>query len=89
MYQQVKWSQVVFIQNKRTNKLYSNCHTSPLFQFGQISPLHVYVCVWGVLFSDFYTNHKDIGLVGVIVSKHVVCELLIAVKKELQAKTDL
>ena len=32
--------------------------------------------------------YKYIGLMGIIISKHVVYELLIAVKKGLQAKTD-
>ena len=41
------------------------------------------------MFSHWYTNYKGIGLMGIIISKHIVYELLIAVKKGLQAKTDL
>ena len=37
----------------------------------------------GVMFNHLYTNYKDIGLMGIIISKHVVSELLIAVKKGL------
>ena len=40
----------------------------------------------GVMFSHWMTNYKDIDLMGIIISKHVVCELLSAVKKGLQAK---
>ena len=32
------------------------------------------------------TNYKDIGLMGIIISKHVVYELLIAVKKRSKQK---
>ena len=35
------------------------------------------------MFSHWYTNYKDIGLMGIIIPKHAVYELLIAVKKEL------
>ena len=39
------------------------------------------------MFSLFKTRNRDIGLMGII-SKHVVYELLIAVKNGLQAKSD-
>ena len=38
------------------------------------------------MFSHWQTNYKDISLMGIIISKHVVYELLTAVKKGLQAK---
>ena len=40
------------------------------------------------MFSHWYTNFKDICLMDIIISKHAVYELLIAVKKGLQATTD-
>ena len=42
----------------------------------------------GVMFSHWYTNYKDIGLMGIIISKHVIYEWLTAIKKGHQAKRD-
>ena len=46
--------------------------------------------LWGIVQVGFCpgSNYTNIGLMGIIISKHVVFELLGAVKKGLHIKTD-
>ena len=62
--------------------------TQPLFSnLDKSSHLYPFKRCWGgAMFSHCYANYKLIGLMGINISKHVVYELLVAVKKGLQAK---
>ena len=86
IYQYVNWSGALY--SKQGQTLLKLPHI-PFVWANLLTSTPYDVHAWGIMFSHWWINYKDIGLMGVITSKHVVYELLIALKKGLQAKTYL